>query len=202
MKYSNCYTPIKIDRNPLVDPKFFETIGDSEFSIFSKEILKPSVIELLETAGLKIENVVIWQWDLITAQENPPHTDGNFFFPPSARTHGINWLIEGDSVLDFWDKDGLNPVHSNRSIINYTIWYNPDNILPKFTCNTFPAIVNPQVPHRVRSVNGSTVRKSVIVYFKNVSYKDLQQILSAHLISRLSEYLTSIGQAANIYKTL
>ena len=179
MNYLDCYTPVRLDINPLVDINIFEELGTIRYSKLPKDILKPSLLDILDNANLPILNVIVWQWNLKVDQLNPPHTDGDLRNNKIARAAGLNWLIEGDSALDFWNKDKLVPYYEEQPDIFYTAWSNQNNLLPEVTCTSFPAIVNPQIPHRVRSINGSTIRKSIVIYFKdNVPYEETRNRLS------------------------
>lgn len=161
----NCFKTLNLTKDPLKDSKkIFKQTAESVISSIDVSNIKDEVTDILNSVNLPIERVVIWNWNLLEAQVKKPHTDGNYFKEGAKRTNGINWLMNAGSVLDFWDveKNNDQAEPETTEISSYTFW----NILtePNFTWDgEFPALVNPQTPHRVRSVNGQTLRQSVVI---------------------------------------
>lgn len=169
LKYSNaCYIPLSLPANPLVNlDKVFHTVKNTVCTDFKKDILKPELIELFESRNLRIEKVVIWQWDLNTVHNKLPHTDGNLNDPTRLRLAGVNWLIHGNSALDFWKIENAETVFKETDITYYTDWIvNPGDPDESWD-GAHPSLVNPQKPHRVRKTGKHNIRRAVVVVFDN-----------------------------------
>ena len=165
----NCFIPLNLIKDPLKDSKkIFDQTVESIITSISISEIKDEVITILNDANLPIEQVIIWNWKLLEAQSKNPHTDGNYFKEGSKRLNGINWLMNQGSVLDFWDveRNDTQARMEETGITRYTFW--------DITCESnftwdgnSPALINPQVPHRVRSIGNQTIRQSVIVSLDN-----------------------------------
>lgn len=182
----NCFIPLNLEKDPLKDSqRIFAENENSVFSVIDLSEIKDSVIDAISSLGVKIEHAVIWNWILLEAELKRPHTDGNYA-GPARRKSGINWPLSGDSVLDFWEVDKVpaTPEYQTTSITHYTFW----NIVGEPTCtwsSKTPALVNPQIPHRVRSLNNAIRRRSVVIALDHdLDYQDISKKLSRiHLLN-------------------
>jgi hypothetical protein len=168
MHLNDCYIPLLIDPNPLKDLYgIFRAVENNVYTTFEKDILKPELIELFDSRNLKVAKVVIWQWDLTFIHDHLPHTDGDVQNPKRTRVAGINWLIYGDSVVDFWKIENAKSIYRENSVIHFTEW-DINNEMPYATWDgKIPSLVNPQIPHRVRKTGTDNIRRSVVVSFDN-----------------------------------
>lgn len=170
-------------KDPLKNSKeIFEETAGSIISSIGTEKIKDEVLDFLDNNNLPISQIIVWNWKLLDAQIKRPHTDGNYFKEGSKRLNGINWVLNEDSVLDFWDVERTDSQANMEStgITRYTFW--DIEGLPSDTWNSeYPALVNPQIPHRVRSLNGQNLRQSVIIALdNNLSFSDIAKILETN----------------------
>lgn len=160
----NCFIPLMLDADPLKNSKkIFEERKELIYSTIDLSEVKENVVDSITSLGVKIEKVVVWNWILADAEIKKPHTDGNYNGRKKRRS-GINWSLTTDSALDFWeiDKVSAEPEYEITDITHYTFWNTNGNPTCTWT-GTYPALVNPQVPHKVRSLNNSVIRQSVII---------------------------------------
>jgi len=180
MHLNDCYIPLLLDLNPLKDlDSIFNSVKNNTYTTFEKDILKSELIELFDSKKLRVDKIVIWQWDLTLIHNKLPHTDGDIQNPKRTRVAGINWLIHGDSVLDFWKIENAETIYRENDVAHFTEW-NVNTNAPYATWDgKLPSLVNPQMPHRVRKTGTDNIRRSVVVSFDtNIPFNVVKEQLS------------------------
>ena len=170
---------LNIDLNPLNNKdQLFNDVGTNQITQFKKNVLSSSIINLFESRNLIIDKVIIWQWNLNEVHLKNPHTDGDLTNKNLKRFAGINWVISGQSSLDFWkiDNNDKFKVIKNKNSF-FTEWYLQDKQPLASWNGKIPSLVNPQVPHRVRKTGNDNIRKSVVISFNNIQFHELVEKL-------------------------
>lgn len=166
----NTLIPLDIDADPLVDRleilSRFAQDNKSQVLHLTQDILKPTVLKMINDRGLEIDKIDVWRWNLTNSRTGVPHTDGQYG-NGTGRNVGMNWSLENDgSGVEFFDAALGTQEFEDLIDRSHASWIFPKGTEPTVVWNNrYPSLINTQVPHLVTGADG-TFRYSMTIKFK------------------------------------
>ena len=191
--FPNLYASCDLPSNPLKPDATWQYGEYNHVKIGDNSLLTDEMSELIAGMDLRLERLLLWTW-----KTPPVDHDGDFYTihsdghvgDPTQRKCSLNWLIEGDSQVDWYSYQGSalrsRPMlHDKRlTLTNWDYEHQPAS-LATWTGKR-PALLNIRQPHKV-TVNGDGTRRSIAMRF-------LPNIGMEEFIERLGDRVKTINQ--------
>lgn len=185
------YALVDLPSYPLVSEVSFPHAAPRSSSVAfgNKDMLTREMSELLREIGFELDYLILWTWNhfLPVRSAYQIHSDG--IITQFPRGFAINWVIEGDSCVEWYSYKNASPVFTTKSKkpddkFTITEWHygSPPPPLSRWEGNG-PAILNIKQPHSV-ILNGETTRKTITMRFlPNVSMEEAVIRFGSRVIS-------------------
>lgn len=187
------YACCDLPSNPLRPDATWQYGEYSHAKIGDNGLITDEMADLISSMGLRLERLLLWTW-----KKPPSEHDGDFYTihsdghvgDPTQRKCSLNWLIEGDSQVDWYSYQDATlrsrPVlHDKRlTLTNWDYGTKPES-LATWT-GKMPALLNIRQPHNV-TVNGNGARRSIAMRF-------LPNIGMDEFVTRLGNRIRTINR--------
>jgi hypothetical protein len=185
------FASLDLPMNPLRPNVVWPTPQVNQVKRIDADAITDEMQTIIRDLGLTVDVLLLWTWNPVPNDEiYHIHTDGHYTNNP--RHVAINWLIEGNSAVEWFSRAGAKPnLIFKQNVFPVTEW-NYTESTPQLIGSwqgQRPALLSIQQPHRVRVISQNTPRRSITMRFlPNLNIDNMIEKLGKRVIKINEEY--------------